>query len=108
MIRIGVIGALSEQLARFNATKLRTSISWTPLLQQNVDQHQQDLIISLKNDSTANHDLLRLTEQDAALVSIISTWPSLPSLSDLDQSVQNSLSEVYGFVVGYSSAMHEV
>jgi two-component system NtrC family response regulator len=106
MIRIAVAGTLAEHLAYFRTAKLRTSAVWVSLSDLAAEQ-QQDIIIQLKGDHTAERDLLRLGERNPALTSVVSAWPVLPTATKLDEAIQNSLNDVYGFVVGYSPAMHE-
>jgi transcriptional regulator with GAF, ATPase, and Fis domain len=39
---------------------------------------------------------------------LVATWQERPPLTELDASLQRSLAEVYGFVVGYTESMHAV
>ncbi|MDT7809674.1 MAG: hypothetical protein QOJ70_3487 [Acidobacteriota bacterium] len=107
MIRIGVAGTLALHLDTLDAAKLRTAVRWARLSEQDVEQHKQDLILRLEEDADADRELSLLGRDNLTLASVVSAWPALPAPEELDSAIQNSLTEVYGFVVGYSQAMHE-
>lgn len=107
MLRIAVAGTLSEHLSRFGTAQLRTSVSWESLSDPSSEQHQQDIILHLKDDPAAERDIRFFRESTPALASIVSAWDSVPTPGQLDLAIQNSFREVYGFIVGYSQGMHE-
>ncbi len=106
MIRIAVVGALSEHLTFFRSTPLRTKVGWSSLTELDAE-NQQDIVIHLKDDVVAERDLQHVRENNPSINSITSIWSGLPIVSTLDEAIQDSLYEVYGFLVGYSQAMHE-
>jgi DNA-binding NtrC family response regulator len=108
MIRIAVAGSLANSLGDFLSAKLRTRVSWAAVSNNEFDPNQFDLILGLSNDPPADHEITPLVKDNQLLACIISQWNSLPSLDELDDAIQQSLSDVYGFVVGYAADTHEV
>ena len=107
MIRIAVAGNLAKSLGDFLSVKLATPVSWAAVSNDDFDPNQFAMVLRLRDDPSADRELTGLIKDNALLASIISQWNSLPSLDELDNAIQQSLTHVYGFVVGYTSDMHE-
>jgi DNA-binding NtrC family response regulator len=98
MLRVALVGALSKELQRFERADLTTRVTWV------VDPQERsaaDLLIGMARESSQQTPVA----SDGAARAF---WEEVPDLSALDTRLQDSLTEAYGFVVGYTEAMHEV
>lgn len=108
MLKIAAAGALAESVGMFDSGPLRQYAEWLVLPPQGTKGPQIDLIIRLQDDQAAARAVAQISESNSIAGAITCTWPSIPAPAQLDQVVQQSLAEVYGFIVGYSESMHAV
>src|SRR6476660_2816002 len=107
MIRIAVAGKLAESLGDFQSAKLATPVSWASVSNDDFDPNHFAMVLRLSDDPSADIELSGLVKDNALRAAITSQWNSLPSLDKLDKALQQSLRDIYGFVVGYTADMHE-
>lgn len=106
MLRIAVAGTLAHHIGDFSSARTKTEVEWTELPSSDVDLAKLDLIVRLTSDVPAASELAAIRKQNSIVIPIISVWNEVPSAADLDAALQRSLSQIYGFVVGYSADMH--
>ncbi len=107
MLHVAAVGQLAKQIERF-ASGLHTDVRWIPLPTQEQASVRFDMVLYLKGDTTAEYELTLMAKQNPIVLSIASTWESVPSSATLDQVLQETLTKVYGFVVGYTACVHKV
>jgi transcriptional regulator with GAF, ATPase, and Fis domain len=101
MITICLCGILAEERRRFEVINLQTQIRWIDLSVSQKEVAATDLFVWLKEDPEASRATPSLP-----LFTVV--WTKLPAEDELDRKLQASLTEVYGFVVGYTDAMHQL
>jgi DNA-binding NtrC family response regulator len=106
MLHVAVAGALTDSLDALRRTPTRTTVLYSPLHVPSVNFAQLDLVVFLKNDPSGSAEVERLTSASALPPAVAAAWADVPTGPALDAAIQQSLFEVYGFVVGYTEAMH--
>lgn len=108
MLHVAAVGRLGTQIKEI-ATDLRTDVRWIPLPTRGPTAPPPlDLILYLQNDKTAEDELTLLAKQNPVALLISTALEDLPAPFALDQALQDALAETYGFVVGYTSGLHNV
>src|SRR5689334_4379500 len=106
MLHIAVAGLLANKLELLDLSNIHDSLRITPLKPPISRKSQFDLVIVLKNDDKAEKILSETIDNHPRLRLIISHWNEIPSVNYLNEAIQKSLLDVYGFIVGYSNQMH--
>jgi transcriptional regulator with GAF, ATPase, and Fis domain len=106
MLRVGLIGALADRRRALSQDVAASTVEFSQVSSSEESLLKFDLVLGLRGDGKID-DLL---ESSSSVVltnkSIISVWSELPPQHQTDDAIQRSLEDVYGFVVGYSPAMH--
>src|SRR5260370_5779879 len=103
MLRVGLWGSLTEHLDQFNKTLDPSVYRCCPILSER-ENAQLDLILYLQED--------RESSKKEALQSAIVQhplergWEEICSPGELEMAIQNSLFDVYGFIVGTANQVH--
>jgi DNA-binding NtrC family response regulator len=106
MLHIALAGELADHLDAFQKAAVRTSVAYYPLGSAPVNPSRLDLVVYLEADAKGRKQVVQLQDGSALPPTIASAWQNVPTEADLDFCIQESLFEVYGFVVGYTEAMH--
>jgi two-component system NtrC family response regulator len=101
MLKVGLSGRLGAERKRFENLHLRTPVRWSDFLSSRSDFAALDLVIRLDGDPDSQGEDFRWR-------TFTSTWPDVPADEEIDIALQQSMTNVYGFVVGYGEAMHVV
>jgi transcriptional regulator with GAF, ATPase, and Fis domain len=97
MLTVALTGRLITLHRRFVATQITTPVTWVV---PSEGMLPPDLTVRLTDDPTAFEPAPPVPS---------ATWKAVPKTSDaLDTALQDGLAEAYGFVVGYTDAMHEI
>jgi two-component system, NtrC family, response regulator HydG len=107
MIRVGLIGGLGHYLEKLAKITIPTEVQWSLVSPGTEEIGTLDLVLYLKKDEAASGQVAQHGER-TGLARISVGIAGLPTSKTLDETVQDSLAEAYGFVVGYTQAMHEV
>jgi hypothetical protein len=101
MLHVALAGDLAEHLAVFRRTPIRTNTSFYRLDDPDVNPARLDLVVYLAGDLTSR-------KRPAGLPPVAAPpWKEVPADEPaLGLAIQDSLLDVYGFVVGYTEAMH--
>lgn len=108
MLRIAVAGTLAKHIESLAALNTRTMVEWLALPADSADLIKSDLILHIKADPRAEETIAEVLNSKAELGPLVTSWEEVPSEVNVDFAIQNSLKTVYGFIVGYSDAMHRV
>jgi len=106
MLCVAVVGTLANHIKAFSTAEAKTLVEWSLLPSSDVEVAKLDLIVYVAGDLKASRELARVARQNTLVQQITAIWNEVPSLPDLDTAIQNSLADIYGFVVGYSTQMH--
>ncbi|TMQ06192.1 MAG: sigma-54-dependent Fis family transcriptional regulator [Deltaproteobacteria bacterium] len=97
MLTVGLLGALVEARRSLELSKPKTQVQWVDLA---APHGPVDLALRLLGDETPAPPSI-----DPGLVA---TWDHIPDHGAVDRMLQQALVNAYGFVVGYTDAMHQV
>jgi transcriptional regulator with GAF, ATPase, and Fis domain len=105
MLRIGLIGTLGEQCRVFSKNIDPSIVEFSRISPK--DRFLKlDLVLGLRGDRQLE-DLSKASREPlVANASVFHFWPDVPDWDHLEEAVQDSLADAYGFVVGYSQPMH--
>lgn len=106
MLRVGLAGILADSAEAFARVPTRTPASYSPLRAPSVNPAELDLVVFRRDDPAGPAELARLAREAAVPPNLAAAWAATPDGAGLDAALQRSLFQVYGFVVGYTEAMH--
>jgi transcriptional regulator with GAF, ATPase, and Fis domain len=105
MLRIGLLGFGTDQLASLQKAPLRADVQWSVYPADEKEQAGFDLLLAFATNVDAAQNLARRSRVSPLPVPL-AYWPIVPAAEDVDAALQVSLEETYGFVVGYYPAVH--
>ncbi len=103
MLRVGLWGSLTEHLDQFNKTLDPSVYRCCPILSER-ENAQLDLILYLQEDRESS----KKQPLQSAIVQhpLARAWEEICSPGELEMAIQNSLFDVYGFIVGTANQVH--
>lgn len=108
MIRVALVGNLAAQVDAFRAARIPTDVVWSAVPEEEPEQARLDLLLLLQGDAAAERQIEAFRQRHEGQPVLVQQWEGVPSLETLDLALQDSLTAAFGFVVGYTPAMHEV
>src|SRR5262245_19895582 len=108
MLTVALLGALADHVEAFRRVPTRTGVSWTGPPNEPEEQAGLDLLLRLRGDEEGQQQLESVLHRNLGHSVPQGEWEEVPGAPTLDQSLQDSLTTAYGFVVGSSPALHDV
>jgi transcriptional regulator with PAS, ATPase and Fis domain len=107
VLRIGLTGLMASHAPTFARMSTASQVQWSSVApsQERSETAELDLLIELggQTERLSQHDKKRDTDR------LVASWRLVPKdASELDAAIQRAAQDVYGFIVGYSPAMHLV
>jgi transcriptional regulator with GAF, ATPase, and Fis domain len=101
MLSICLCGTLDQRRLQLKRVRIPTPVRWLSASENSDQLSTADLFLQLGSSSEQ-------TKAHSPRPPLTAIWSRVPADLELDLAIQDSLADVYGFVVGYTDAMHDL